>query len=104
MYIYSQCVCLMLQRMTGTGSSETGVTDGYKPQCWCWEPNPESSARVTSFLNYFLARVFFITFSASSVAPSASPEYTFHYDYVTTNSVVKIKVNHSLSYSKCNNI
>lgn len=63
MYVYSQCVCLMLQRMTGIGSPETGVTDDYNPQCGCWETNPESSARATSFLNYSLARVFFITLS-----------------------------------------
>lgn len=35
--------------------------------------------------------VFFITLLASSLALSDSPEYIFHYEYVTTNNVVKNK-------------
>lgn len=66
MYVYSQCMCLMLQRMTGNGSPETGVTDGYKPQCECWEPDPESSARATGFLNYSLAS--FLYYSRSQLS------------------------------------
>lgn len=48
------CACLVSsEARQGAGPPGAGVMDGCKPQCGCWELNPDllSSARATGALN-----------------------------------------------------
>lgn len=51
--MYAHISYVYLQKsQEGIRSPRTGVMDGRKTPCGCWEQNPRSSARVTTAINH----------------------------------------------------